>query len=220
MYSMPRNWTDRQIQRLIGPDVEHPLATTERRVAWENADLRLECNVVRNTATLEDQLAVRITPAVDPYYGAVVVPLDRDRRVTLIGHYRYPIGRWSIEFPRFAFNSTESGWKEAAEADLTRMTGLVAARIRLLGAIQIDPALVSTSTVVLLAEDCTAERAATKPKPTKADGAGNADASKPGGLIAGSIVVPLDELSRLVARGDVACGVTLAALALYRSIRR
>jgi hypothetical protein len=210
MYSMPRNWTERQIQRLVGPDVEHPLATTERRVAWENADLRLECNVVRNTATLEDQLAVRITPAVDPYYGAVVVPLDREGRVILIGHYRYPIGRWSIEFPRFAFNSSEAGWKEAAAADLARMTGLAADRMRLLGAIQIDPALVSTSTVVLLAEGCAQEGA----------GASESEAPKPGRLIAGSIVVSPDELSRLVSRGDVACGVTLAALALYRSIRR
>ncbi|REK15818.1 MAG: NUDIX hydrolase [Planctomycetota bacterium] len=219
MYSMPKSWTDRQIQRLLGPDVAHPLSTTQRHVAWENDQLRVECNLVRNTTTLEDQFAVRITPAADPYYGAVVVPLAPDGRVYLIGHYRYAIGRWSIELPRFDFDSSEAGWKEAAEVDLRRMTGLATARMRLLGAIQIDPALMATSTVVILAEGCVVAQPP-KQRKTSRKSPGEEAPQQPNELIAGSVLVPLAELSELIERGDIVCGVSLSALSLYRASLR
>jgi hypothetical protein len=215
MYSMPGSWSERQIQRMIGSEVKHPLTTTHRHVAWENPALRLECNLVRNLATSEDGFAVRITPSVEPYYSALIIPLAPDGRLHLVGRYRYAIARWSIEFPRFDFDSSDAGWKEAAEADLRRATGLTAKSMNLLGSIQIDPALISTSTIVVLAQGCTRARAR-----TKSGAAAGGAAETPSGLeelIAGSLAVPLVELADLVERGEIVCGVSLAALSLYRA---
>jgi hypothetical protein len=215
MYSMPGNWAERQIQRMIGSQLGHPVTTTQTHVAWENPLLRVEYNLVRNAATLEDQFALRITPAADPYYQAVVVPLAPDGRLHLVGRYRYPIGRWSIEFPRFDFDSSEAGWKSAAEADLLRVTGLTATHMSLLGIIEIDPSLMSTSTVVILAQGCRLPDAPTK----SGDKKRRAERDTPpaaNALVAGSVALPLVELAELVERGEIVCGVTLAALSLYR----
>lgn len=217
MYSMPGSWAERQIQQMIGSRVEHPLATTQRHVAWENPLLRVEYNQVRNSTTLEEQLALRITPANEPYYQAVVVPLAPDGRLHLVGRYRYPIGRWSIEFPRFDFDSSDAGWKDAAEADLLHATGLAAAQMNLLGIIEIDPALMSTRTVVILAQGCELAARSSKTRDGKGRRRAQRDREeKPDALIAGSVAVPVAELAELVERGEIVCGVTLAALSLYR----
>jgi hypothetical protein len=218
MYSMPESWSEREIKRMIGAEVQHPLTTTLAHVAWENPTLRLECNLVRNQATSQDAFAVRITPAVDPYYCAAIVPIAPDGRLHLVGRYRYAIARWSIEFPRFDFDSSDAGWKEAAEADLRRATGLTAKSMNLLGAIQIDPALISTSTIVILARGCTRARA--KLKLGAAAGGAPEIPSGVEDLIAGSLAVPPAELADLVERGEIVCGVTLAALSLYRAWQR
>jgi hypothetical protein len=215
MYSMPGSWADRQIQRMIGADVKHPLATTHTHVAWESPQLRLECNLVRNLETAQDGFAVRITPAVDPFYAAVVVPVGVDGRLYLVGRYRYAIARWSVEFPRFDLDSSEAGWKDAAEEDLRHTTGLGSASMNLLGAIQIDPALISTNTVVILAQGCTRRRSRSK---ATVVGAVESETPTEGDeLIAGALAVSLAELSDLVERGEIVCGVTLAALAVYRA---
>lgn len=212
---MPGSWVDRQIRRMLGHDVLHPLATTHRHVAWENPTLRLECNLVRNVATSVDGFAVRITPATDPTYAAVVVPVSPGGRLHLVARYRYAIARWSIEFPRFEFDSSDAGWKGSAEADLRRATGLSARRMHLMGEVLIDPALMSNSTIVILAEGCTRGRVkakvgATTPQTPPAS-------SEREELIAGSLVLSRDELVDLAARGEIACGVTLAAWALYQA---
>jgi hypothetical protein len=126
MYSMRDKRSGRGFNDLVGSHVDHPLATTQQHVAWENSALRVECNQVHNVNTLEDRLAVRIVPAVDAYYGAIIVPLAPDGRVHLVGRYRYPVSRWSLEFPRFDLESGDSGWKDRAETDLFRITGLQA----------------------------------------------------------------------------------------------
>jgi hypothetical protein len=219
MYSMPGSWAERQLERLVGRELEHPLATTQQHVAWENAALRVECNLVRNHRTLEDRLAVRIVPAVEPSYSAVVVALAPDGRLHVVGRYRYATSRWSIEFPRFEFESGDAGWKESAEADLFRITGLKAAKMSLLGAIEIDPALLSTSSIIILAEGC---RLAVSPKRKKstakaADLSQGEPAPEHDELVAGCVALPLTDLYELVAGGEITCGVTLAALSLYRA---
>lgn len=217
MYSMPRSWSERQIQRMVGPDVQHPLATTHRHVAWENPVLRLEQNLVRNAATSQDSFAVRITSAAEPYYACVVVPLSTGGRFHLVARYRYPIGRWSIEFPRFDLDSSEAGWKDAAQADLLRATGLVAKRLNLLGAIQVDPSLMATSAVVILAEGC--KRARPRSISSAEPNGGGAPGPRFGTdeLIAGSLNVSPAKLSKLLVHGEIGCAVTLAALSLYRA---
>ena len=213
MYAMPGDWAASQIQRMIGPHAEHPLATTLTHVAWESPLLRLECNLVRNLTTAQDDFAVRIAPAVEPYYPAVLIPVGSDGSLHLVGRYRYPISRWSIEFPRFDFDSSDAGWKERAESDLGRVVGLAAAQMNLLGAIQADPAWMTLTNIVILAQGCVPATVATAP----ASGSSAGPAAPASEVIAGRVAVSLALMSQLVERGEIVCGVTLAAFALYRA---
>ena len=201
MYSMPETWRE-QIQRLARPAVEPPLSTTQRHVAWENALWRVECNLVRSRATLEDHLAVRIVPAIQPSYTAVVVAMAPEGGLHVIGRYRYPLGRWSIEFPRFEFESGDDGWKESAQADLFRLTGLSAESMTLLGAVEIDPALLASSTIVILAEGCRYAATARQKTPNDAEKPDDAktydSAEEHDELVAGCVVLPLAVLDDLV----------------------
>jgi len=211
MYSKPDRGRDHRILRLVG-QADHPLSTTQQHVAWQNAALRVECNQVRNSRTLEDSQAVRIVPIAERPYTAVVVPLAADGRLYLVGRYRYPIGRWSIEFPRFEFESGDAGWLDAAETDLLRIAGLKAARMSLLGAVEVDPALLATSAVTILAEGCS--HRTTRGKTPVPSGNIREEADT---LVAGCIAVQLTEMAELIQQGEITCGVTLAALSLYRA---
>lgn len=199
---------------MVGRDASGPLATTHEHVVWENMQLRLECNLVRHRDTAQDAFAVRIRPAVEPYYTSVVIPAGADGQLHLVGRYRYAIDRWSIEFPRFELDSSEAGWRDAAQADLQRATSLSARQMNILGAIQIDPSLLSTTAVVILAQGCDRRRPRSK-KNADAGSERTVDGSQE--LIAGSVSLPLAELAELVEQGQIVCGVTLAALALYRA---
>ncbi len=154
MYSMPHRYSEHDLEHFVGLHADHPLSTTQQHVAWENNLLRVECNLVHHLQTLEDRQAVRIMPAAESYYAAVVVPVASDDRFHLVGRYRYAVDGWSLEFPRFDLETGDDGWKDAAGVDLLRIAGLKAERLVLLGALQIDPALLSTSAVVVLAEGC------------------------------------------------------------------
>ncbi|MBI3840247.1 MAG: NUDIX hydrolase [Planctomycetia bacterium] len=201
--SGPRdNRIDLAIQKMIGLNRAHPVTTQQVRVAFENAQLRVEHNLVRNAATFEETLALCIALPDEAQCVAVTIPVLSDGRLLLLGRYRYPVGRWSIEFPRAMCQTIDSGWRQPAEENLLKDAGLQADNWRLLGAVQVDPALMSTSALVILAEDC----AGLQEK-----------AFDDAELIAGSVALTGEELDELVRRGEVVCGVTLAALCLYRA---
>ena len=195
---------DLRIRRIIDANFEHPLTTQQVRVAFEHASLRVECNLVRNAATSEEGLALRITPADAAQYMAVVIPVLADGRLVLLGRYRYAAGRWSVELPRSCCHTSDAGWKETAEEHLLKDTGLRAESMKLLGAIQVDPALIAVSTVVILATGCVG------PEDRPAD---------PVEGIAGCVAVTLGEFDQLARQGDIVCGTTLAAACLYRASR-
>lgn len=179
-----------------------PIATELIRVAYEDSHLRVECNRVRNAITAEESIALRIAPSDNTRHVVVVIPFLDDGRLVLLGRYRYAVGRWSIELPRFWGQTSDAGWREAVEEHLLKETGLKAEGMRLLGAIEVDPAIVSVSTIVILAEGCTGPLA----KP--------ADAAE---SIAGCIALSPGAVDDLIRRGEIACGTTLAALCLYRA---
>ena len=85
---------------------------------------------------------------------------------------------------------------------MRKSTGLVADQMRLLGAIEVDPALTSISMLVIHAADC---------------GALPAKPADPSALIAGCVALAADEIDALMRRGEVSCGATLSALCLYRA---
>jgi hypothetical protein len=217
MYSMPHSWADREIQRLVGPGAEHPLVTTQMHVAWQGARWRLEHNLVRDAASAQDAFAVRIAPVAPGRYEAVAVPVSADGRLHFVARYRYAISRWSIELPRFDFDSSEAGWRAAAEADLARLTGLKTARMSLLGSIQAEPALVASSVVVISAEDCTLARRRASRGSRKAAPPPSRPAPEPENFIAGSLALAAAEWSSAIARGDITCGITLAALIIHQA---
>jgi hypothetical protein len=201
--SQPReNRGDLQIRKMIGPNSPHPITTQQVRIALESALLRVEHNLVRNAVTFEEGLALRIALPDEGQCMAVTIPVLSDGRLLLVGRYRYPVGRWSVEFPRAICQMREAGWRQPAEENLLRDTGLKADEWALLGAVQVDPTLMSISALVILAEGC----------------AGSQEkAWDTVDLIAGSVAVTPEELDDLVRRGEVVCGVTLAALCLYRA---
>lgn len=204
MIRMAEGRAERKIRRLLGAG-DSPLDTRQIEVAWEDNRLRVECNRVRNSATDEDDLAVRILPRMATHYGAVVVPRSRGGRIHLVARYRYAINRWSVECPRFDFDSSDAGWRDAAAADLLRLTGLRAARWRLLGTIQSEPALWAGATVVLAAEGCVEQ---------------SRSPVDPAECLAGTLAIEPRDFGELIRLGEVNCGVTLAAWSLYRASRR
>jgi hypothetical protein len=197
-WSTPRAFDE----RVTGNDEIQPIATVEVRAVFEDALLRVEANRVRNAATEAEETALRIVPTIESQHMVTIVPLLDDGRFLLVGRYRYPLGRWSLEFPRFWIQSNDAGWERSVAANLHRSTGLVADQMRLLGAIEVEPALTSISMLVIQALDC---------------GALPARPSDPSTLIAGCVALADDEIDALMRRGEVSCGATLSALCLYRA---
>ncbi len=206
MGKRPRNpvtpWANFPIQGLLGPHFMQPLVTQRTRVALQIETLRVEHNLVRNEATQEERLALRVALAHELQSMVVIIPVQSDGRCVVVGRYRYAIARWSLEFPRCELRAGDAGWKQPAIEYLLEATGLKAEKMTLLGAVEIDPSAVSTSAVVMLAEECSA--AQIKPP----------DASE---LFAGTLPLEFADLDPLVCRGEVTCGLTLSALCLYRA---
>jgi hypothetical protein len=188
------------LQRLLGISFLHPLVTRLARTVAVDDSVRVEHNVVHNVATKHESQAVRVMPLDDVHHASIVVPVLLDGRLTLVGRYRYATGRWSIELPRADFESDDRGWKHPAETLLRQSSGLAATKMTLLGAIQTDSAISGISTIVVLAEGCQSVQQA---------------GANPRDLIAGSVAMEPAELDRLVRRGEITCGATLAALYLY-----
>ncbi len=201
----PRSWSEFEAQRLVSASLVHPLTTELVRSVCENDTFRVEQNRVRITALDEAREAIRAVSLDETHYVAVVVPVLEDGRLLLVSRYRYAIERWSVEFPRFAGQTSDEGWKHAVEDHLQKRIGITAGKISLLGGIYPDAATTAISTIVILAEGCAQQ------SPLATD---------PRDLIAGVFGGKPDEINRLVREGGITCGVTLAALALFNAQRR
>jgi hypothetical protein len=196
----PQNWSEFEAQRLVGAGLVHPLTTEEVRSVCENDTFRVEQNRVRVTGLDEAREAIRAVSLDDTHYEAVLVPMLDDGRLLLVNRYRYAIERWSVEFPRFAGQTSDEGWKHSVEENLRKRIGMTSGKMTLLGGIYPDAATTAISTIVILAEGCAQQ---------------GPMATDPRDLVAGAFGETPDEINRLVRRGEITCGVTLAALALY-----
>ena len=189
-----------KIELLLRSCLKQPIATRQVSIVFENRQLRIEDNQVCNASGGNDQNRLRVALGTQRSCGAVVIPRLADGRIVLVARYRYAAGKWSVELPRGLSQAKDEGWKQAAMRCLLDDVGLVALRMRLLGSFQIEPGLISSETVAVLADGC-------------------AQAEAPSGsrqLIAGSTAVNDHELEQLVRAGTIDCGLTLAALSLYR----
>ncbi len=201
----PQDWSEFAARRLDGASLVHPLTAEVVRSVCQSDTFRVEQNRVRIAGLDEVCEVIRAVSLDETRYEAVVVPVLDDGRLLLVSRYRYAIERWSVEFPRFAAQSSDEGWKQSAEASLLQHYGLATTNMSLLGAFQADAATLAVTTVVILATGCTQKSA---PK------------TDPRTLVAGTVGVAPAELGQLLRQGEIACGVSLAALALYEACKR
>ena len=200
-----RRFDDRahaELQRVFGDRGMEPLAAQQVEVAFENASWRVEQHLVRNAATRDERQLLRILPAGGSTYTTVTIPILADGRLLFLEHYGYAAGQWSLELPRSSWDGSDRGWRKAAEENLLRNTGLRSKKMSLIGSFQLDPNLLATTTLVVIAHDCKGR------PPRKVDAAS---------LVAGSLAVTTKELNKLLQQGEITCGTTLSALCLLHS---
>ncbi|WP_022927071.1 NUDIX domain-containing protein [Patulibacter americanus] len=135
-------------------------------------------------------------------HAAVVVPFDGDH-VHLVGQHRYPIDRWSWEFPQGAHH--DEGADEDPEAiargELREETGFTAGSLRRLGDLAFAPGMSDQTFTAWLATDL--QEGATAP-----------DAEEEG-MLRHRKVTP-HELDELVGTGGMIDAATVATWHLAR----
>lgn len=133
--------------------------------------------------------------------GVVIVPFD-GRRFHLWEMYRYPVGRYSWEFPRGAADPDEPAERTAAR-ELAEETGMEARALIRLGEVYADSGLIAESCAVVLARlapDAVAEPR--RPEPFEA--------------VAGTVALEADAFTDQLRTGTIHCGLTIAAFCLAR----
>ncbi len=133
--------------------------------------------------------------------GVVIVPRRADS-FALVAMYRYPIGGVSLEFPRGA---REPGEAVAAAAlrELLEETGFAGTDSRLLGRVHPETGLIESAIDVVSVE-----------VPLACPGMGAPEVME---SIAEPRWLTWKEIGTEITRGQITCGITLAALALALS---
>lgn len=132
---------------------------------------------------------------------ALIIPWD-GKQFTLVGQYRYAIGKFSWEFPQghFEHESIEA----TAKAELKEETGLSADSIRTIGHFYLGPGHHSQECRVFLAEGLTQ---------------GNADLQE-GEKGMKTMRITKDELEKMIHDGKLEDGPSLAAFSLFMINRK
>lgn len=197
----------RRVHELVGQQSPRPLVARNTRETFRNGYFRVEEAHVASTVTGVTSVEPRIGSADPTLCLAVVVPVLQDGQMVLWVRYRFAPSKWSVEFPRVLGTTIDEGWRDPVEKQLRVEAGLHCPDVRLLGAINSDMMFVSTSTIVVCGEECQDQG---KPE---TDG----DPSKRDPLMAGTVNVSPECIDHLIRLGTIECGLTLAALTLYRS---
>src|ERR1051326_8845550 len=134
--------------------------------------------------------------------GVIVIPFD-GTAIALSNNFRYPIGLSSFEFPR-GFRKDGESLERAAIRELEEEAGLSTASLKFLGEVFPDTGFVANSVPVVLAKV----------------NSRNQDQQRSESME--SIAQELDwiqcsDLDSQISQGRIRCGVTLAAIALFRS---
>ena len=191
-----------RIRELIGQRSPKPLDTTTIRTAFQNSHIRVDEAHVRSTANGAQSVEPRIGPADPGLCFGVFVPVLSDGRLMLTVRYRYAPAKWSVEFPRAVGHSGEDGWKALVEQRLLEDARLTCPNIRLLGAVNSEPLFNSANALVFAGEDCQEV---------------DAHAEEDNALLAGALPVTSGCLDQLIRQGTIECGLTLAAVTMYRA---
>lgn len=132
--------------------------------------------------------------------GVVVIPVDHDR-VAFVPTYRYPVGTVSLELPRGAADAHESP-VDGGLRELKEEAGLLGRTAEFLGTLFADTGLIESGIHVVLADVAADEAVAAEPEAMES--------------VAAPVWLTEDEIRAGVGDGTITCGVTLAALAMWR----
>ena len=125
-----------------------------------------------------------------------VVPLTDDGRIVLIRQYRHGVREVSLEIPGGIIDPGETA-EQAGVRELGEETGYVPKRVRLLGRVQSNPAILNNHTHMFLAEGCHAVAAA-RPEPLEQ---------------IELVLKPVAEVAELVRRQEICHSLVICALA-------
>ena len=116
----------------------NPWKTLGSRIAYENAWLRLrEDAVIRPDGKEGIYSVVEMRPSVG------IVALDDERRIVLVGQWRYPLARYSWEIPRGGSLDGETDLVAVAQRELLEEAGIAASTWQRLGAVDVNNGVTS-----------------------------------------------------------------------------
>lgn len=158
-------------------------------------------HLVRDTVRLPNgEEAVR---EICLHVGAVcVLPLLPDGRVIMERQFRYAHGRVFLEIPAGKLNFKEEDPLSAARRELEEETGAVAGKMTCLGELDTSPALIDEKITMYLAEDLTFTKR-------------HLDEDE----FLDVVYVPLEDLYRMVMRGDIRDAKTQVAVLKVWALR-
>ncbi len=133
----------------------------------------------------------------------VVLPITVDERLVLVRQFRHGSGRVGLEIPGGLIDAHETDPAAAAARELREETGYAAERIVPIGVMNPNPSMMTNRCHAFLATGCRLVGEL---------------AMDPGEDIE-VVTVPLAELDRMVARGEIEHAIVLATIAFWRAHR-
>lgn len=133
----------------------------------------------------------------------VVLPITVDERLVLVRQFRHGSGRVGLEIPGGLIDAHETDPAAAAARELREETGYAAERILPIGVMNPNPSMMTNRCHAFLATGCRLVGEL---------------AMDPGEDIE-VVTVPLADLDRMVARGDIEHAIVLATIAFWRAHR-
>lgn len=133
----------------------------------------------------------------------VVLPITIDERLVLVRQFRHGSGRVGLEIPGGLIDAHETDPAAAAARELREETGYAAERIVPIGVMNPNPSMMTNRCHAFLATGCRLVGEL---------------AMDPGEDIE-VVTVPVADLDRMVARGDIEHAIVLATIAFWRAHR-
>ena len=167
------------------------MKTIDSKVVAEGRVIKVRVDVIE---TPDGQ---RVKRDIVEHRGAVaMVPIDAEGRVILVRQYRHAAGKWLLEIPAGTLDPGEDPL-EAAQRELREETGFAAGRIDRIGGCYAAPGYSSEYLYLYLARDLTED-------PLEGDVDEEIELEP----------VPLTEVRKLIASGEIEDAKSLAALLL------
>jgi len=132
--------------------------------------------------------------------GVVVIPVDNGR-VAFVPTYRYPVGMLSLVLPRGAADARES-LVDGGLRELKEEAGLLGRTAEHLGTLFADTGLIESGIHVVRADVDATEAVSSEPEDMES--------------VAAPVWLTENDIRAAVRDGTITCGVTLAALAMWR----